>query len=63
MALSPDGTQLYVAKDGNVTIVDRASLSTVTTVPVGGIARRVAFDRHGLHAVVANEGGWVDVIQ
>lgn len=65
LALSPDGAQLYISasQDGKVVILDRISLAVVKTITTGGGPRRVAFDASGKTAAVANEGGWVDIIQ
>lgn len=62
MALSPDGQRLYATSVGVVTIIDAAARTVLSTVPVGGNPRRVAFNRPGTRAIVANESGWVDFI-
>jgi YVTN family beta-propeller protein len=63
MALTPDGSQLYVTNLGQVHIVDRASGTLVRSVNVGaGVPRRIAFSTGGI-AVVTNESGWVDFIE
>lgn len=65
LALSPDGAQLYIAaaQAGKVVVVDRISRTVVKTITTGGEPRRVAFDASGQTAAVANDGGWVDIIQ
>lgn len=64
LAMSPDGAQLYVTSpSGRLTILDRATRAIVRRFDLGGIPRHVAFDRTGATAVIANEGGWVDVIR
>jgi len=64
LQLTPDSTQLYVGLlDGAVQILDRADRSVVRTVRLGGRPRRIAFDRSGTTAVVANEAGWVDILR
>jgi uncharacterized protein YjdB len=62
IALSPDNAVLYVARGGSVLLVDRASLTLLKTVSVGGFARRVAVRADGV-ALAANESGWVDFIR
>lgn len=65
LAVSRDGAQLYVTSptSGAVFIVDIASRAVMKTLAVGGVPRRVAFDRFGMIAVAANEGNYVDVIK
>ena len=64
LQLTPDSTQLYVGLlDGAIQIVDRADRLVVRTVQTGGRPRRIAFDRSGTTAVVANEAGWVDILR
>ena len=57
MALSPDGSKLYVAFNGVNTlgVIDTASNAVVTQVPVGNAPRQVVLV--GNHAYVSNEGG------
>jgi hypothetical protein len=45
-----------------VRIVDRASRSVVGILTVAGAPRRIAFDRRGETALIANEGGYVTVV-
>ncbi|MEO5816257.1 MAG: hypothetical protein ABIT20_13355 [Gemmatimonadaceae bacterium] len=65
LAISPDDLQIYVAatNPGRVIVLDRATRSVVRVVNVGGVPRRVTFTFDGLMALIANEGGWVDVIK
>jgi YVTN family beta-propeller protein len=65
LSMTPDGTQLYAtgAQAGTLWIVDRATRTTVKTIAVGNTPRRIAFDADGKRAVVANEGGFVTIIQ
>ncbi|MDB4882864.1 MAG: hypothetical protein JWL95_1630 [Gemmatimonadetes bacterium] len=65
LAVTPDGTQLYVTSPatGEVAIVDARTRATIRTLTVSGLPRRVAFSADGRTAVVANEGNWVDVIK
>ena len=65
LALSPDGTQLYIAASeaGSVIVVDRSSHAILKTITTGGEPRRVAFNASGSMAAVANDQGWVDIIE
>ena len=69
LAVTPDGSQLYVTTPNNgsaspaLSILDAATGSFLGTPAVGGTPRRVAFDATGATAVVANEGGWVDIVK
>ena len=65
LAVTPDNAELYVAsaRTSNLTIIDRATRAVVKTLPLGGTPRRVAFNRIGNKAYIANEGNWIDVIQ
>ena len=64
VAITPDQVQVYVStlSDGNVYVIDRASLSLVATLMVGGSPRYIAFDKAGTYAIVPNEGNWVSFI-
>jgi YVTN family beta-propeller protein len=57
MALSPDGSKLYVALNGNNTlgVIDTATNQLVEQIPVGNAPRQVVLD--GDQAYVSNEGG------
>ena len=65
LAVSPDEAQLYVTipGSGKVQVIDRASRAPLFTIATSGTPRRVAFDRRGALAIVANESGWVDFIR
>lgn len=65
LAVTPDGAQLYVtsAGTGELAIIDRARRAVVNKIFLGGVPRRVAFDRSGRTAVIANERNWVDVVR
>jgi len=65
LAVTPDGAEIYVTQSlaGRVQIVDRATLRPKQAVETGGRPRRIAFDRQGTTAVIANEEGWVDFIR
>jgi YVTN family beta-propeller protein len=64
MKLSPDGSKLYVSGSqmGQVYVLDRATVSVTRTVNVGGVPRRIAFLPDG-RAIVANEAGYVSLVQ
>ena len=59
MALSPDGSKLYVALNGANTlgVVDTASNTLTGQIPVGNAPRQVVLADHGTVAYVSNEGG------
>ena len=59
MALSPDGTKLYVALNGANTlgIVDTATNTLSSQIPVGNAPRQVVLADNGTQAYVSNEGG------
>jgi len=62
---SPDGTKFYasVPTAGNLIVIDHASRSVSGTLGVGGTPRRIAFNRFGTEALVANEGNYISVVQ
>jgi YVTN family beta-propeller protein len=64
LALSPDGAVLYIGllSAGEVAVVDRQTLTRVSTIRTGGKPRRIAFDATGRRAIIANESGWVDLV-
>jgi YVTN family beta-propeller protein len=59
MALSPDGSKLYVALNGANTlgIIDTASNTLRAQIPVGNAPRQVVLADGGTVAYVSNEGG------
>ena len=63
--LSPDAHWLFVTLPsvGRVAIISRTSLRQVHTLQTGGTPRHTAFTPDGRTAVIANEGGWVDVLR
>lgn len=64
IALSPDQAMLYVVHlDGYLTIRNAITGAFLGGWIVGGMPRRVAFDRRGTTAVVSNENGWIDYIR
>ena len=64
LALSPDGAILFVGllRAGEIAVVDRQTLTRLSTIQTGGKPRRIAFDVTGRRAVIANESGWVDLV-
>jgi len=63
LKLAPDGKSLYAAQpSGAVLVIDRLSGTISRTFSVGGIPRRIAFDRSTGRAVVSNEAGWFDYL-
>jgi YVTN family beta-propeller protein len=65
LAMTRDATQIYVSlpASGSVVVVDRVGRSIVRSIATGGRPRRIGFDRCGQTAVIANEGGWTDLIK
>lgn len=65
MALGPDGRTLFVgqALEGTIAAVDRVTRTVLFRGEVGGSPRRLAFARDGRTVVVANEGGWIDLLR
>lgn len=64
LALTPDERDIAVGLyDGRVLLLDRATLRIRTTVHVGGMPRIITRHPDGNGLLVANEGGWVDVIR
>jgi YVTN family beta-propeller protein len=63
LALSPDGTQLWVAQAmaGSISVIDCASRTVVDTLPVLGQPRHLAMTPNGAAVVVANETGLVQI--
>lgn len=63
IAISPDGTTLYVtAGGGKVAVLAAASLTITKTLDTNGSPRQVVVAPDGATAYSANEGGWVDII-
>ncbi len=59
MALSPDGSRLYVALNGanKLGVIDTATNTVVNEIPVGNAPRQVVLADNGTEAYVSNEGG------
>ena len=64
LALSADGARLYVGLvfAGKVQVVDRVARTTINVINTGGTPREVATDPTRRRTLVANEAGWVDII-
>ncbi|HEX6537149.1 MAG TPA: Ig-like domain-containing protein [Gemmatimonadaceae bacterium] len=65
IAMTPDGTQLWVACGyaGQVKIVDIASRTVTSTISTNNSPRRIAFDATGTTAVVVGDGGTAVFVQ
>lgn len=59
MALSPDGSKLYVAFNGANTlgVINTANDTLISQIPVGNAPRQVVISPDGTTAYVSNEGG------
>ena len=59
MALSPDGSKLYVALNGanKLGVIDTATNKLINQIPVGNAPRQVVLADNGTVAYVSNEGG------
>lgn len=64
LKLAADGRSLWATLPaaGQVIVLDRSTGSITRTLLVGGIPRRIAFDRRTGRAAVSNEAGWVDFL-
>lgn len=65
MALTPDGTQLWVTQPtlSTTTVLDCATHQVVGTAHTFGVPRRIAFTRDGSTALVANEAGYAQIVR
>jgi YVTN family beta-propeller protein len=65
LAVTPDQAQIWVTapRTGQVFVLDRLSRAIVNTIAVGGIPRRIAFDRSGATAVIADEAGAIRFVR
>lgn len=64
LALSADGTKLFVGLvfAGKVQVIDRVGRTVLRTIATGGTPREIAVDAARSRVLVANEGGWVDIL-
>ena len=60
MALSPDGSELYVALNGanKLAVIDTATNTVTSEIPVGNAPRQIVLTNNGATAYVSNEGGY-----
>jgi YVTN family beta-propeller protein len=65
LAVTPDHTQVWVTAPsaGRVLVLDRASRTIRSTIDVGGLPRRLAFDRSGALVVIADEAGTIRFVR
>jgi YVTN family beta-propeller protein len=65
LGMTPDGVHLYVTDplSGNIRVVNRTTRALVTTLPVGGRPRNVAFNKNGGAGFVTNESDFVTVVR
>jgi YVTN family beta-propeller protein len=65
LAVTPDQTQIWVTAPaaGRVFVLDRASRTIRSTIDVGGLPRRLAFDRSGAQVVIADEAGTIRFVR
>jgi DNA-binding beta-propeller fold protein YncE len=63
LKLALDGKSLYATQpSGKILVIDRLTGQISRTFSVGGIPRRIAFDRTTGRVVVSNESGWLDYL-
>jgi YVTN family beta-propeller protein len=62
---TPDGAQLYATYPGSgvIRIIDLGNRTVGATLAVGGMPRRIAFNRAGDTALIPNEAGFVTVVR
>ncbi|MGH7675459.1 MAG: YncE family protein, partial [Gemmatimonadales bacterium] len=65
LAVTPDGAQIWITQSalGSVTVVDRASRAIAQRIYTLGTPRHIAFAPGGSVALIANEQGFVQVIE
>lgn len=65
IAIDASGSRIFasIILAGKVEIIDRATMTVDTTLITGGTPRAVVNDAARQQIVVANEGGWIDVIR
>lgn len=62
LARSTDGSKVYVSvAQGEVKTIDTATRSIVSSIRTGGNPKRIAV--HGSSVLIADEGGWVNIIR
>jgi YVTN family beta-propeller protein len=61
LAVTPDQTQVWITAPaaGRVFVLDRVSRTIRSTMNVGGIPRRLAFDQSGAMVAIADEAGTI----
>lgn len=65
VAVSPDGTRVYVANyaSGSISVIDTRTLVLIATVNVGGNPRALALNPNGTRAyVISRNGGFLSII-
>lgn len=65
VAVSPDGTRVYVANyaSGSISVIDTRTLVLIATVNVGGNPRALALNPNGTRAyVISRSGGFLSII-
>jgi YVTN family beta-propeller protein len=65
IALTPDEAQIWITLPtaGQVLVVDRASRTRVAELALGGTPRRLAFNRSGDTAIIADEAGAIHLVR
>ena len=64
LAATPDGSEVWIAAyGGDLRRFSTPSLTPITTLVIGGHLRRLAIDPAGNGAIVADEDGFVHIIQ
>ena len=63
LELSPDKNLIYAGGGASISIIERSTLKALKAFAVGGTVRRIAFTPDGQKAFVANQGGFVTVIE
>lgn len=63
--LSPDGTEIWISAlgPGRIYALSRATRVVLNSIDTGEAPRRMAFDRFGTTAVIADEAGFVQFIR
>jgi YVTN family beta-propeller protein len=65
IAITPDQAQVWVTvpTKGQIIVLDRFSHRILSTIQLGGIPRRLAFDSAGSTAVIADEAGTIRFVR